>query len=336
MSVADIQLPDGKLHDEEARVAALHRYDVLDTEPEAPFDKITNLVKMLLSVPMSAVSLVDTNRQWFKSKQGLDVCETSRDISFCTHAIQSREPMLVPDATQDARFADNPLVKGPPGIRSYAGVPLKTPDGYNVGSLCALDTVPREFERGQIELLCNLAALVVDELELRRIAESDYLTGAMTRRAFIAHVEKAIAKYRRTGTSSTLLLLDIDRFKSVNDTFGHAAGDTVLKAVSARCQEVIRSEEVFGRLGGEEFAVLLQGTNASGAMVAAERLRLAIEDMEVPGEPPLKVTASFGVSVLSGDHAMLSAVTPEAWLAIADQGLYTAKASGRNRCCLAA
>src|SRR5262245_4731196 len=115
-----------KLRDEAARLAALARYDVLDTAAEGAFDKITELVRTVLDVPMSAVSLIDTDRQWFKSHPGIDATQTPREIAFCDHAIRDRVPFVVSDASQDERFRENPLVTGSPDIASYLGVPLET------------------------------------------------------------------------------------------------------------------------------------------------------------------------------------------------------------------
>ena len=154
--------------DEAARLAALQRYDILDTPPEAGFDRVTRLAAQLFDVPIALVSLVDADRQWFKSCYGLDARQTSREISFCAHAILSDEIFVVPDAIQDERFAGNPLVTGEAGIRFYAGAPLKTRAGFNLGSLCIIDTKPRQFSEQQLAGLTDLAALVVDELELRQ------------------------------------------------------------------------------------------------------------------------------------------------------------------------
>jgi GAF domain-containing protein len=214
---------DPKLFDEEGRLAALERYGVLDTPPEPPFEKITSLVQSVLAVPICAVSLVDRERQWFKAIQGLDARETPRSISFCTHTIKSDQALIVPDAFADPRFLASPLVVGPPHIRSYAGVPLQTPDGYNVGALCAIDVEPREFSDAQIGILASFASLVIDELELRRIAERDHLTHALTRRGFLEQMKREIARFHRHGRDSVLVLMDIDHFKSVNDRFGHPA-----------------------------------------------------------------------------------------------------------------
>ena len=321
---------DCKLGDEEGRIAALERYAVLDTAPEAPFEKITSLVQSVMDVPICAVSLVDRERQWFKSIQGLDAKETPRSVSFCTHTIKTDEPLIVPDALLHPCFKTNALVLGAPHIRSYAGVPLQTPDGYNVGALCAIDTKPRDFSEAQIGILKSFASLVVDELELRRIAERDHLTHALTRRGFLEQMKKEIARCHRHNRESVLVLMDIDHFKAVNDGFGHPAGDEVLKAVSAACIQNLRENDVFGRLGGEEFGILLTETDTVGGLEAAEKLRKAIEQLTVDVAGGIRVTSSFGLaSLAAGD------TEPEAWIAEADRALYAAKRAGRNRCVVA-
>lgn len=314
---------DAHLTDEPGRIAALGRLMVLDTPAEAQFDKITSLVRAVLDVPIAAVSLIDIERQWFKSMQGLDSTETARDISFCTHTITSRSPLNVGDARRDQRFRDNPLVTEDPKIRAYLGAPLKTSDGYNVGALCAVDTRQRNFSPQQEKMLETLASLVVDELELRLIASRDALTGAMSRRAFLQRVEGQLAD--RNQPLSTLAILDIDHFKSINDSHGHPFGDEALKRVVETCVTQLDSGDVIGRLGGEEFGVLFARQDLVAAHAAAERLRLAIAGLAFDSVPDLRVSASFGLAELnpgSVDTAM----------AEADAALYVAKRAGRNRC----
>ncbi len=161
--------------DDSERLAALHRYCVLDTAPEPAFDRLTHVLQRVFGVPTVLVSLVDAERQWFKSRTGLDATETSRDVSFCSHAVFHRDILVVPDATQDPRFVDNPLVTGPPGLRFYAGAPLMTADGFALGTLCAIDYVPRPAPSdADLQVLRNLADAVVDALELRaRLAERE-------------------------------------------------------------------------------------------------------------------------------------------------------------------
>lgn len=319
---------DQKLNDEEGRIAALRRYDVLDTAPEEAFDKLTELVRNVLGVPIAAVSLIDSERQWFKSIAGLTACETSREVSFCTHAIQQRKPLVVPDATLDPRFSNSPLVTEDPRIRSYLGIPLETPDGYNLGALCAIDTKPRAFPSSEIGIMTSFAQLVLNELELRQIAMSDGLTGAMTRRAWVETATKELARSRRHGTEASIILFDIDHFKQVNDVHGHPAGDAVLQTLAQRCFGTLRESDMFGRIGGEEFAVLLPATDTEGATDLAERLRdqFARSPVDVNGTA-LSVTASFGICALTSNICSV-----DDWMSAADTSLYAAKAGGRNRC----
>jgi GAF domain-containing protein len=158
----------GNSDSEKKRLKVLWQYDVLDTIPEALFDDLTELAAGICEAPIALISLVDEKRQWFKSKFGITVNETSRDVSFCAHAIQQPDLFIVPDATQDVRFASNPLVTSDPKIRFYAGAPLTTPDGYALGTLCVIDKVPRELRSEQKQALRILARHVVSQLELRR------------------------------------------------------------------------------------------------------------------------------------------------------------------------
>lgn len=154
--------------DEIDRLAELRRYSILDTPPEVAFDIITQLAAHICETPIALISLVDGDRQWFKARCGLDVNETPRDVAFCSHAILHNGLFVVPDATRDDRFAQNPLVTGPPNIRFYAGFPLKSPHAHNLGTLCVLDYIPRaEFSQKQRDLMTGLASFVLDALELR-------------------------------------------------------------------------------------------------------------------------------------------------------------------------
>ncbi len=169
-----MQTPDIPDYEPE-RLAALQRLNLLDTESESRFDRITRLAQRLFQVPIALVSLVDSDRQWFKSKQGLDACETGRDISFCGHAILGSGIFEIPDATQDTRFADNPLVTGAPDIRFYAGAPLQSADGFNIGTLCLIDTQPRHLTDEQRQDLLELAGIVSEECNRQLLQEQSAL-----------------------------------------------------------------------------------------------------------------------------------------------------------------
>lgn len=148
----------------------LWQYDVLDTVPEAVFDELTSLAALICDAPIALITLVDEDRQWFKSKVGVDLNETSRNVSFCAHAIMQSDMTIVPDATKDKRFKSNPLVVSAPKIRFYAGVPLVTPDGHALGTLCIVDRKPRKLTEQQKTALNVLARHVMTQLEIRRHA----------------------------------------------------------------------------------------------------------------------------------------------------------------------
>ncbi|MBI5764364.1 MAG: SpoIIE family protein phosphatase [Planctomycetes bacterium] len=156
---------------ESQRIASLRALKVLDTPPEERFDRITRLAARILNAPLAYVSMVDTDRQWFKSSQGLSSCETRRDVSFCGHAILNEGPLIVPDTLADPRFADNPLVIGEPFIRFYVGCPLNGPGGMKVGTLCVADRKPRELTSAQLHTLRDLAGLVERELNLADVIQ---------------------------------------------------------------------------------------------------------------------------------------------------------------------
>ena len=165
---------------EQERLRALARYDILDTPAEPTFDRITSVAKVLFGVPMAWVSFIDQDRQWLKSSVGLDVCETDRGIAFCAHAILTDEVMVVPDSLEDPRFRANPLVSGPPKLRFYAGAPLRTAAGFNIGTLCVGDNLPRPRPtEEQVAALADLASVVVDELELRLAGSASALLASV-------------------------------------------------------------------------------------------------------------------------------------------------------------
>ncbi|MDB5294765.1 MAG: two-component hybrid protein sensory box hisitidine kinase/adenylate cyclase, partial [Phycisphaerales bacterium] len=154
--------------DEVERLAELRDYDVLDTDPESAFDDLTWLASHICGAPIALLTLVDAERQWFKSRVGLGLDETRRDVSFCAHAIVTDDVMVVPDASRDARFATNPLVTSDPNVRFYAGAPLVTPGGRAIGTMCVLDRTPRDLTVDQTEALRSLGRQAVAQLELRR------------------------------------------------------------------------------------------------------------------------------------------------------------------------
>lgn len=316
-----------KLQDEEGRLAALRRYDGAGAGSNVPFERIVELVRDVIDVPMAAVTLIDRDTQWLKAERGLDACSTLRRDAFCNYTIQQYGPLAVSDATLDGRFAENPMVLGHPRVRSYLGVPLITADGYAIGSLCAIDDEPRPFDARQGEIMRKLAQIVVEQLELQQIAKQDSMTGALTRRGFMAELDREFLRANRYDRPSALVIIDVDHFKSINDRHGHPAGDAVLISIANTCIATMRQSDVFGRLGGEEFALLLPETELDDAREAAERIRRLIEVtiVEIAGTS-IRTTVSMGVGPLT---PLAEGVA--SWLAEADVALYEAKHFGRNR-----
>ena len=181
------------------RVASLQKYAILDTEPEQAFDDLTLLSSFVCKTPIALISLIDEDRQWFKSKIGLEASETPREIAFCSAAIQQSDVMVVPDTLQDDRFRNNPLVVSGPRIRFYAGAPLINEEGYALGTLCVVDRTPREFGADQKEALQALSWLVLAQLEFRRNLQ--LLKEALTDRTKAEHDrERELVKVQQTLT----------------------------------------------------------------------------------------------------------------------------------------
>lgn len=315
-----------KLDDEVARLLALRRYEILDTAPETEFDLLADLACSIFAVPMAAITLIDENRQWFKSHRGLSTSELPRDNAFCDEALHSREVLLVPDTHQAPRFLDTPLVAAGAQVRSYMGAPLTTPDGYNIGTLSVMDSMPRDFSDIDREVMANIAKVIIAQMEMRMIASEDPQTGAASRRAFMNLLTKELERRKRGGQPSALLIFNLDNFRTINDRFGHPVGDAVLRVTSQTVFRVIRRGDVLGRIGGEEFGVILSGAGASEGMEAAERIRQAIEIALVPDLPELRFTASIGVMAASSGFE-----TAQDWLLATRALMAEAKTGGRNR-----
>lgn len=417
----------------------------MDTPPEEDFDRLAGLASRLFNVPIVLVSLLDHDRQFFKANVGFDVCETSREVSFCAHAIMRDDILVIPDATKDPRFLANPLVLGPPYIRFYAGKPLVTPTGEKIGTVCLIDTKPRAvFTAEDRKNLTDLAVLVMDRMEVRRleyvrtISQARFENIAATspdaiicsnseaqitfwnrsaerlfgyspdevidqsaeiivpdswRKIYEAEImrlrkgeemeladqtielsglrkdgsefpaEFSLSTWQEGNTTSvgaivrdiserrqneerlfrlasldaltdlpnraawrecldktmaaekpcTVLLLDLDGFKDVNDTLGHSAGDAVLKDVAGRLKSVCDMAIMVARLGGDEFVALLPGNDERQARAVASRLVTTIsEPYEFAGHR-CDVGVSIGVS-LGPQHSS----RPEELLAAAD------------------
>jgi diguanylate cyclase (GGDEF)-like protein len=247
--------------DESTRIDTLRSLNILDTSPEERFDRLTRLAKRLFGVPIALVSLVDSNRQWFKSCQGLEVSETPRTTSFCGHAILGDEILMISDTTQDERFHDNPLVTGDPAIRFYAGIPLTVPNGSKLGTLCLIDREPRTLSAEELALLQDLGKMAEQELAAVQLATMDELTLLTNRRGFRQLALHVLNLCKRLNKPVCLLFFDLDLFKEINDRYGHAEGDLALRSFGKILKDTYRESDILGRLGGDEFVVLLSNAD---------------------------------------------------------------------------
>ncbi|MFW5393551.1 sensor domain-containing diguanylate cyclase [Yersinia sp. 2544 StPb PI] len=263
--------------DEAKRIATLRSYNILDTSPEERFDRITRLAKRLFNVPIALISIVDVNRQWFKSHPGLETSETPRDISFCGHAILGDDILLVPNALNDLRFSDNPLVTDDPGIRFYAGCPLVVPNGSKLGTLCIIDLKPRSLDEYDQQLLCDLAKMAEQEIAAVQLATIDELTQLTNRRGFEILAQHALTFCSHNNIPATLIFFDLNDFKEINDSYGHAEGDKALVTFAEELQFFFRDTDVVARLGGDEFVTLLTASGCSDMPAILSRFKNALE-----------------------------------------------------------
>lgn len=290
--------------DEAQRLETLRGLHLLDTPAEERFDRLTRIAQRLFGVPISLVSLVDEQRQWFKSTQGLDARETPRDISFCGHAVLGDEVFVVPDARQDRRFFDNPLVSGDPNIRFYAGCPLRALNGRKLGTVCIIDRQPREFSEEDSRILSDLTLMVERELAAIEMATVDELTTLANRRGFRMLGQHMIDVCRLRQEPASLVYFDLNKFKSINDTYGHAEGDAVLSNFADLMRRCLRSTDLLARLGGDEFVVLLPGADLiqTGQLMEGfvDRMRLHNEQHQL--SRGYEIAFSWGAVAFDSAH----------------------------------
>lgn len=285
MPAAPIPANDGE------RLAALARYNILDTELEEIFERITLMAKSMFGTPIALISLVDSNRQWFKSHIGLDVCETSRDQAFCGYAILQSEPLVVEDATKDPRFADNPLVISEPNIRFYAGAQLVTHDGHALGTLCIIAYSPRTFLDVDVKLLKDLAKLAMNEIELKLIRATDQRVKEYSnrdkstnqynqrtfKRIFNAECQRA-NKHRGALSLAIMRLMNCDEIRKHH---GEEAVEFAVKSVASTCKSIMRSSDFVARLSKDEFALMMPDTKSESAETVVRRLLRRVRTCEV-------------------------------------------------------
>lgn len=341
---------------EATRLDTLLDYRILDTLPEASYDDITLLASEICGTPMAAVSLIDSTRQWFKSKVGLTITETPRDHAFCAHAILQPEITIVNNVQTDKRFTDNPLVTGDPWIRFYAGAPLITSKGEALGTLCVIDQVQRTLSEAQVNSLGALSRQVMAQLELRRhiglheqnqLLLKDYhdklertnalyqqqsitddVTGFNNTRFLHQYLDQFLTPTSAKTKRLSLVFFDMDNFKRVVDKQGHMLGAKVLKEVAQIVHSYLDPEDRIVRYGGDEFIIILPGKGTGEAMAKVEAIRKGVSTAAYLQQEKIyiKVTASFGLATFPDD-----ARNKKQLLMAADQCLFQSKKGGKDR-----
>jgi diguanylate cyclase (GGDEF)-like protein len=301
--------------DEEAwRLATLKSMRLLDSPAEDRYDRITRLARRLFGMPMSLISLIDADRQWFKSSQGLGVSETPRDIAFCAVAVACHEMLVVEDASSDPRFHANPLVTGEPHIRFYAGAPVSAPNGSTLGTLCIIDTAPHAFDARAQRLLAELARLVEVEFSLDASATIDRLTSLSNRQGFEARAAGLLDLFRLLHRPVSLLFFDLHGLRRINERAGALAGDRVLLAFTSLLKRTFRESDLLARFGGDEFVALMCDTDARSARRARDRMLAGLVGLGAGVPHAHLLTCDIGETTLLPDDG----VSLQALLARAD------------------
>ena len=289
---------------ETERLNSLRESGLLEIDSSPAFDRLTRLAKRFFKVPLAMVNLIDEHSLIVKSADGQAPGSVPRNISFCGHTILTAAP----------------LVAGEPRVRFYAGFPLRLRDGASVGSLCLIDYAPREFSAADLAVLGDLGALAEDEFAAISAATTDELTGLFNRRGFNQLVRFTLSVARRRAEPLTLGWLDLDRFKEINDRYGHEEGDKALKAMAQLMRTSFREADLLVRFGGDEFAVLFADTDEKGAWIAMQYLAEQVENYNARKLHPWSLLFSWGLSEFDHNGNDL-----QQWLKDADEKMYAMK-----------
>ncbi len=321
---------------EERRLAALYELSILDTAPEPLYDDIVSLAAAICGTEIAVINLIDRDRQWGKACFGLESSEAPREHSFCSRTIAQPDHLLiVPDALEHPEFAANPMVLDVPRLRFYAGVAVVSDEGHSFGALCVADSAPQQLDENKLDALHALARQTAAHLQLRRhmqalaeanrqlhrLATRDSLTGIANRALLLERVDYALAHVRRYGGHCGVLVGDIDSFKSINDSYGHRAGDSILQTVAQRRADTVREVDTVARSGGDEFVVVCPNlAHPDDVHLVAARLRKAVAQ-------PVRLSAGETIVPRLSLGAALTAPgdTADSALDRADDAMYQTK-----------
>lgn len=311
---------------EKERLFFLRSTGLLDTAASEAFDRITRFASDFFEVPIALISLLDEQRQWFKSRVGLDATATSRATSFCQHTIQTSEVMVVEDSTQDARFVDNPFVLGDPHVRFYAGAPLVLPSGHALGSLCLIDRKPRSFSPRQRKQLADLASLVMAQIDLHQLAGRVHEVTRLPNRAQLLDDLKEQALLH-PGAGRTLLLLEVmgyGQMQSAIRAVGVAPLERALRTIATNLLMQVGNDTLLYQVGETRFAILMHGddqaahSDAAAALLAQVREPFLTNGVSVQLDDAVAGMAHFSLSADAVNEAMRMA-TSALYQAVSEQ-----------------
>jgi diguanylate cyclase (GGDEF)-like protein len=322
----DQWLQQRKLALEQQRLKALESLNIMDTCAEQRFDRITRLAKRMFDVPIALITLLDSERQWFKSKVGVDICETDRDQAFCNYTIEQEKSFIVNDAAIDPRFSDNPLVLNAPYIRFYAGFPFRAPSGERLGALCLIDSKPRYISEKDSRLLAELALMVEEEIATNQLLCEDHLTGLLNRRGFEFRANHILQMCRNQSCEASLIYFDLDNFNLINDSHGHQAGDNALLQFSRLLNNTFRDSDLIGRIGGDEFVVLMVNQNDTDQSTILQRLSSIVDGYNQSIHSDIHLHYSFGITTTKS----LSDYDLQQLYTLADEAMYRNKRHGHQ------
>lgn len=327
-------------------LAQLHTHDPFFYTPlEERFERITRLASRALNVPVAGITVVHDNRQWFKSVTSWRVNELPLEQSLCAEVVKTGRQVIAEDTHDDLYLMSNPFVCRGPKFRFYAGYPLKDVEGNTMGTFCVMDAKPRKTDEQFVTAFTDLGEMAQHEIvstdlhsahieliaklgDSRRAAMFDVLTRLWNRRGGMHLLNKAVGEVHRHNQTIGVCLADIDDFKSVNDRYGHLAGDQVLRKVSNRIVSAVRPEDIVCRFGGEEFLILVRDVDDRACFTIANRICAIVREKPVrTREASIPISVSIGISMRSfGDE-----LTTEELLKLADDALYQSKHSGKDR-----
>lgn len=299
--------------DEAARLAAVRSLRIVDGPAEERFDRVTRVAQRVFGVPIAMVTLVDEDREWLKSRQGLTAAESPRELSFSSHVLLSDGALVVPDARDDERFADHPWVGGPPYLRFYAGHPLKSPEGHSLGSLSIADVSPRDMSADDLRALRDLAGFVQDELQISRLTEDqrdvltggarlavDPLTGLWTRAGIAEILTRELARAGDDRGVLSVLFVRVDGGPSMGPRDADFR-EAFRVELAQRLRSCVRYSDSIGCWDDGEFVVILPATGREGAVFTSTRIRTAVGERPFRfAEREVSATVSLGVGFSGG------------------------------------